>query len=101
MKSLTLLKSVSILILSLAAIGPAKAEKTHKGIYNFNSIGASWNPLGIQVDNRLCLRFPLSARTGILWESTKLDIGIQSSWTPADEVAGVFFTVEPVAFFAL
>jgi hypothetical protein len=81
--------------------GSTMAEKVQQGIYNYNSLGGSYNPLGVLLDNRITMRFPLSARTGILWESTKLDIGIQNTWTPTDDIAGLRVTVVPVALFSL
>ena len=79
----------------------AVAEKAQYGIYNYNSLGGGYNPLGVLLDNRLYMRLPLSSKPGVLWESTKLDIGLQSSWTPADEMIGLRITLEPIAIFSL
>lgn len=79
----------------------SQAQKAERGIYNYNSFGAGYNPLGVLLDNRLYMRLPLSSKPGVLWESTKLDIGLQSSWTPADEMIGFLVTIEPIALFSL
>jgi hypothetical protein len=90
-----------IIAIAAGSLCPAAAEKAERGIYSYNSFGSSLYPLGVLLDNRLVVRLPLSARPGMLWESTKLDAGLQSSWTPADEIFGVRICLEPVAFFSL
>jgi hypothetical protein len=99
MQKHALITSLCICVLMLTTV--TLAEKAQRGIYNYNSFGAGYNPLGVLLDNRLYMRLPLSTKPGVLWESTKLDIGLQSSWTPADEIVGLRVTLEPIAFFSL
>jgi hypothetical protein len=81
--------------------GQVVAEKAERGVYNDNCIGASMNPLGVLVDNKLFWRMPLSVKPGPLWESAKLDVGIQNTWSPADEVFAARIAFEPIALFSL
>lgn len=74
------------------------AEKAKQGLFFSQSIGASYDPLGLLLDSRLLYRVPLVNKPGILWESTKLDAGIQNEWTPADNVASGRIELEPAAF---
>jgi hypothetical protein len=94
----TLLFLVGIVMIGIL---PVIAERAVQGLYTYNSFGASFHPLGILVDNRLLIRHPLFARNGMLWESAKFDIGLQSSWTPADELFCLRAVLEPIAFFSL
>ena len=72
---------------------------TEKGLYFSQDIIACYNPLGGLFDSRLSYRIPLVKKKGILWESTKIDIGIQNEWTPADNFFGLRIQIEPIAFF--
>jgi hypothetical protein len=84
-----------ILLLILHVSG----EKAVQGM-NFTQIAAaSVNPQGILLTTQLFYRFPLSNKNGILWESTKLDAGINNDLSPAFENPGLFVRCEPVAFF--
>jgi hypothetical protein len=94
----TLLFFIGIVMIGIL---PARAERAVQGLYTYNSFGASFHPLGILVDNRLFMRQPLYAKNGMLWESAKFDIGLQSSWTPADELFCLRAVLEPIAFFSL
>jgi len=69
------------------------------GLYFSPSLGASYNPLGINLDSRLYYRAKLWDRSGILWESAKIEIGIQNDWTPADDFFGARIMFEPIAVF--
>jgi hypothetical protein len=92
----------TLLVSAILIWGSAvQAEKAERGLYNYNSLGVAYNPLGAIVENRLCWRVPLSSRPGILWESAMLEVGACNSWTPADEVFGVRVAYEPIAFFRL
>gem|GEM_PF-1301874 len=77
------------------------AQDSEPGLFFSQSIGASYNPLGIILDSRLCYKSPLVRNTGLLWKSTNIQAGIQNEWTPADNVASARFSIEPVAFFEL
>jgi hypothetical protein len=73
------------------------AEKTEKGFFFSQSIGASYNPIGIILDSKLFFRLPLVDKSGVLWESTKTEAGVQNEWTPADNVLSLRLFVEPIA----
>jgi hypothetical protein len=75
----------------------AMAEKTEKGLFFNQSIGVSYNPLGLLLDSKLFYRFPLINKSGLLWESTGIETGIQNEWTPADNNLSARVTVEPIA----
>jgi hypothetical protein len=88
----------SLVLLAVVVIS-AHADKTEAGLYFDQSIGASWNPLGVLLDSKLLYALPLIDKSGFLWESTKLEAGLQNEWTPADNVLSARLTVEPIAFF--
>ena len=53
-----------------------QSQQTEKGLYFTQSLGASYNPLGVILTSSLRFRFPLVKKSGILWESTKIEMGI-------------------------
>jgi hypothetical protein len=73
--------------------------KTQKGLYARVAPAVSYSPAGMQINWNLFFRFPLSDSTNILWENTKLDIGLQNTFTPTDNLLALFFNIEPIAFF--
>lgn len=83
----------------LALVVQVHAKVAEKGLYFTQKIGVRYNPVGLLLDSRLYYRFPLVKKEGILWESTKIDAGIQNEWTPTDDLIAFRVTVEPVAFF--
>jgi hypothetical protein len=82
-------------------VSNAIADKTEPGLYFSQSVGASWDPLGVILDSRLFYRNSLVNKNGILWESTKFDAGLQNEWTPADNVISARVEMEPIAVFSL
>ena len=80
---------------------PAFGERAQKGLFTYQSLGISHNPLGVLLDSRLFWRVPLSDKEGALWENTRFEIGAQSSLTPADGQVGLRSTLEPIGFFSL
>lgn len=97
MKKLSVFLHFYIFILSFQVLG----EKAEKGFNLTQIVGASINPQGILLTTQLFYRVPLTSKTGILWESTKFDAGINNDFSPAFENPGLFVRCEPVAFFEL
>ena len=89
------------LLLALASGAAAQAAPARRGFYLDQSIQAAYNPLGAQLVTKLFYRLPLSDRGGILWESTKLDLGLENSLSPAFDFLGLYLDLEPIAFFDL
>ena len=92
-----------VLVLALLGVVVAglSAEKAQKGFYLEQSIQASYNPLGLQFFTQAYYRFPLIDKEGILWESTKIDIGLQNNLSPAYDMLGAYIDIEPIAIFDL
>jgi hypothetical protein len=85
--------SLMVVILSIwaSSAGP--------GFFLSQSAGFSENPLGLLIETDALCRIPLSNSKGILWKTTKIDIGLHNGWTPADDVLGVRIAIEPIAPF--
>lgn len=77
------------------------ADQVEKGFNFSQNIAASVNPSGLLLSSQLFFRLPLVNKKGILWESTKIDAGIDNDLSPAFENPGVFIRCEPIAFFDL
>lgn len=94
------MKKIQISILVLFVITCCiQSQQTEKGLYFSQSLGASYNPLGVILTSSLRFRFPLVKKSGILWESTKIEMGIQNEWTPTDDLLVARLTFVPIAFF--
>jgi hypothetical protein len=89
----------TILATSFFSVRPVQAVE--KGLFFQPNVAASYNPLGVLLDTRLYYRLPLSTSKDILWESTKLDVGLINEWTPADNMLGLWCNIEPIAVFDL
>jgi hypothetical protein len=74
------------------------AERTPEYLLQQN-LGACLNPLGMLLDSRLLFRIPLSQDTGILFKTSRFEIGIINEWSPADDRFGVCLNYEPLAVF--
>jgi hypothetical protein len=70
-----------------------------QGVFLSQSAGFCENPLGVLVETGALYRIPLSDSKDILWKTTKIDIGLQNGWTPADDFFGFRLAFEPIAFF--
>jgi hypothetical protein len=96
---------VKKLVLALALLGMVaaglSAEKAEKGFYLDQSIQASYNPLGFQFLTQVYYRIPLVDKEGVLWESTKIDLGLQNNLSPAYDMIGAYIDIEPIAIFDL
>jgi hypothetical protein len=76
--------------------GTALADQ---GFYLDQSAGICENPLGVLIETGALYRIPLSHSKNILWKTTKIDIGLQNGWTPADNFFGLQVAFEPIALF--
>ncbi len=82
-------------------LGTAFAEKATEGLVLDQNVQGSYNPLGLQLVTKLYYSVPLIRLPGILWESTRIDFGIQNNLSPGFDLAGVFINIEPIALFNL
>ena len=92
--------AVVLILLAIVAAG-ISAQKTREGFFLDQGIQASCNPLGVQLVTKTYYRFPLVRADGILWESTKIDLGVQNSLSPAYDMLGVYIDIAPIAIFDL
>ena len=83
----------------IAALSALSAEPAVPGFYLDQNLQASYNPLGLQLGTKLYCRMPLIKKSGILWESTKIDIGMAHSLSPAYDFIGAYLDIEPIAIF--
>ena len=51
------------------------------------------------ITTHLFYRVPLIKKDGILWESSKIDLGFHNDLSPAFENPGLFIQIEPIAIF--
>ena len=91
---------LALALLGMVAVG-LSAEKAEKGFYLDQSIQASYNPLGLQFLTQAYYRIPLMNKEGKLWESTKIDLGLQNNLSPAYDMIGAYIDIEPIAIFDL
>jgi hypothetical protein len=96
------MKKLILALALLAGVGVGLwAEKAEKGFYLDESLQASVNPLGLQSVTDVFYRVPLVNKEGILWESTKIDLGLQNNLSPAYDMIGAYILIEPIAVFDL
>jgi len=74
-------------------------EKTVPGLYFSQDIGASINPLGAEADSKIYYRFPFIDSDDILWSSTRIDVGLINSISPAFDGLSAFISIAPIAVF--
>ena len=86
-----------ILMLLGAGLVPVMGQPTEPGLYLDQSLQGEINPLGAKLESRLYYRLPLIKSDKLLWESTKIDLGIQNDLTPAYDFAGVYIDIAPIA----
>jgi hypothetical protein len=94
-------KAILVLVLLGIVAAGVSAEKAQKGFFLEQSIQASYNPLGLQFLTQAYYRIPLVNKEGMLWESTKIDLGLQSNLSPAYYMIGAYIDIEPIAVFDL
>jgi hypothetical protein len=92
--------AVSLVLLGIVAAG-ISAQKTREGFFLDQSLQASYNPLGVQLVTKAYYRLPLVKADGVLWESTKIDLGVQNGLSPAYDMLGVYIDIAPIAIFDL
>ena len=86
-------KALVILALVAIAVSGVFGEKTREGTGLDQSIQASLDPLGIQLVTKVYYRLPFIQQEGMLWESTKVEVGVQNSLSPAyDMLARIIWT---------
>jgi len=71
------------------------------GWYLNTNFGSSINYLGLAVKGEIYYRMPLINDSGMLWKSTKLDLGVQEYLSPTYTRTSAFVKIEPIAFFDL
>ncbi|MGA2974076.1 MAG: hypothetical protein ABSF77_02075 [Spirochaetia bacterium] len=92
------MKKLSVLFMLFAiVVSGIGAQKTQEGFYLDQSVQASYDPLGFQLVSQAYYRMPLVNREGVLWESTKIDVGLLNNLSPAYDMAGAYITITPIA----
>jgi len=91
----------TLALIAFLCAWPVASQPTNPGVYYDQGLQASHNPLGLQTASKVFYRFPVAEPEGMLWESTKLDVGFQNNFSPSYEMAGAFAYFEPIAFFSL
>jgi hypothetical protein len=94
-------KAILVLVLLGIVAAGVSAEKAQKGFFLDQSIQASYNPLGLQFLTQAYYRIPLVNKDGVLWESTRIDVGLQNNLSPAYDMIGAYIDIEPIAIFDL
>lgn len=90
-----------LLALGFFTVSANFAEAPVEGFYVDQNLQAAINPLGAQLGTQVFYRMPLIKEKGILWESTKLEIGLKNNFSPAYDLVGPFLDIEPIAIFDL
>ncbi|HPQ54476.1 MAG TPA: hypothetical protein PK253_14600 [Spirochaetota bacterium] len=75
------------------------AQQSVRGLYWNNNIGLSYNYLGFKIESTLYYSIPLIEKPGILFKTTKVDLGVQEMWTPSCNRASFYMKLEPLAIF--
>lgn len=77
-------------------------EKTgpERGLSFRSALAAKVNPLGASFVNKIYYTEPLyGERSGVLWDSARIDMGITNYFTPAFNDISIELFAEPIAFF--
>ncbi len=90
-----------IFLFLLIIIHTIHSQPIEKGAYFTQTLGLSYNPLGLLLKSGLKYRLPLVKKEGILWESTKIEMGIQNELSPTDDLLALRLCFVPIAFFEL
>ncbi len=94
-------KRLLVFALAVGALSMGFAEPVLRGFYLDQNLQAAYNPLGVQLGTKLYYRMPLIDKPGILWESTKIDLGLTNALSPAYDFFGGFVDIRPIAIFDL
>ena len=89
--------SICLIILVFMSL-PVFADKAERGLYLDQTVGAAVQPLGAQSVTKLYWRIPLYDRPGILWESARIDVGVDNRLSPTYEAPFAYVSVSPIAF---
>ena len=92
---------LAVLLLAGCVVGGVFADPVQPGFFYDQNAQASYDPLGLQLVSQVYYRIPLFRMPGILWESTRIDVGIQNNLSPSYEMIGPAITIEPIAFLDL
>lgn len=76
-------------------------EWVQPGLILDSSLSAAVNYLGLKLTNNLTYRVPLVKNNGMLWKSTKFEIGISDDISPSYHRISALMIIEPIAFFDL
>jgi hypothetical protein len=78
-----------------------EASAADEGLFTSAGAAGGTNPVIGRISADVYYRIPLSSDSGILWNSTCLDLGMNGSMTPVDYNASGYLNIEPIAFFNL
>ncbi|MGO8693800.1 MAG: hypothetical protein ACLQMF_09040 [Rectinemataceae bacterium] len=92
-------KSILAFALVAGAAALLFADPAARGFYVDQNVEAAINPLGVQLGTKLFYRMPLVPKKGLLWESTKIDLGLVNDLSPAYDFIGGFVDIRPIAVF--
>jgi len=73
--------------------------RAERGLYWNNSIALCYNYLGFRIESTLYYSIPLIEKPGILFETTKVDLGVQEMWSPTFNRTSFYMKLEPLAVF--
>ncbi len=88
-------------LFTAAADDGAERQWVEPGLFLDTSLSAAINYLGLKLTNNLTYRVPLIKDNGLLWKSTKFEIGISDDLTPSYHRISALMIIEPIAFFDL
>ena len=89
------------LFTAAASDGTENPQWVEPGLILDTSLSAAVNYLGLKLTNNLTYRVPLIKDNGLLWKSTKFEIGISDDLTPSYHRISALMMIEPIAFFDL
>lgn len=74
-------------------------QTLEKGFYLYQGFAGLDYPVGVMSDTAVFYRIPVSQGSGMLFESSHADIGLENWFTPTDNFLALYFKLEPIAFF--
>jgi hypothetical protein len=94
-------KALIVVVLAALVVTGLSAEKTRQGTGLDQDVQASYDPLGVQFVTKVYYRMPFIQQDGMLWESTKVEVGVQNNLSPAYDLIGPYIDFCPIAVFDL
>jgi hypothetical protein len=89
---------IRVVLLFLACFpSPLRAEPAVTGWSWDQNVAGALNPLGGLVTTQLYYTKPLWNKPGVLWESARIEAGVQNEWSPSFNLARAYLKVEPLA----